>query len=191
MLPGLAYRISEFMLNRLKRSFSDHHPILLSLESGNNWGPKPFRCYDAWFLNPMLKDFLINEWRNIPDESLHNKLKALKAPLKAWKKEHFDHMESRIYDLESAIHELDRTSDTRDLDVLERARLSAAHCLLNQWLIRRERMWKQRARSYGFNMKDHNNKFFHASTIYKRKKNEILQTFINGRRVQGVTYLKY
>ena len=64
----------------LKRCFSDHNPLLLSLEASNNWGPKPFRCYDAWFLNPKLKGYLMNEWRNIPNESLHNKLKALKAP---------------------------------------------------------------------------------------------------------------
>ena len=45
----------------LKRSISDHNPLLLSLEDGINWGPKPFRCYDAWFLNPKLKGFLMNE----------------------------------------------------------------------------------------------------------------------------------
>ena len=40
-------------------------------------------------------------------------------------------------------------------------------------------------------MKDHNTKFFHASTIYKKKKkNEILQTYIDGRRVKGVSNLK-
>ena len=100
-------------------------------------------------------------------------------------------MENKISDLELAIHDLDRISDVRDLNDMERARLNAANCLLNQWLIKRERLWRQRARSYGFNMKDHNTKFFHASTIYKKKKNEILQTFINGRRVQGASNLKF
>ena len=99
-------------------------------------------------------------------------------------------MENKIHDLESAIHDLDKISDSRDLNEMESARLNAANCLLKQWLIKRERMWRQRARSYGFNMKGHNTKFFHASTIYKRKKNEILQIFINGNRVQGVSNLK-
>ena len=174
----------------LKRNFSNHHPLLLSLESPNNWGSKPFRCYDAWFLDPKLKAFLTNEWRNIPNESLHNKLKALKAPIKAWKKENFDHMDNKIEEFEAVIHDLDRISDTRDFNVLERARLNAANSFLNQWLIKRERIWRQRARSYGFNIKDHNTKFFHAATIYKKKKNEILHMFINGNRIQGVSYLK-
>ena len=73
----------------LQRSFSDHNPLLISLETETNWGPKPFRCYDAWFLNPKYKDFLIKEWKKFPDESLKNKLKFLKAPLKSWRRDHF------------------------------------------------------------------------------------------------------
>ena len=45
----------------LSRSSSDHNPLLLTMEDRKNWGPKPFRCYDAWFLNPYFKQFLINE----------------------------------------------------------------------------------------------------------------------------------
>ena len=54
----------------LHRSSSDHNPLLLTLEASDNWGPKPFRCFDAWFLNPNFKHFRINEWQNIPNESL-------------------------------------------------------------------------------------------------------------------------
>ena len=65
-------------------------------------------------------------------------------------------METKIHDLESAIHVLDRIFDSRDLNDMESARLNAANCLLNQWLIKRKRVWRQRARSYGFNMKVRN-----------------------------------
>ena len=99
-------------------------------------------------------------------------------------------MDNRISDMESVIHDLERSSDERELDDMERARLNAAYSVLHQWLIRREQIWRQRARTYGFNMKDHNMKFFHASTVFRRKKNEIIQTKINGRSVQGVSNLK-
>ena len=174
----------------LKRRSFDHNPLLLTLEATNNWGPKPFRCFDAWFLNPNFKQFLINEWQSLPNESLQNKLKILKAPLKAWKKENFDHMDDKISELESAIHVLEQTSDERDLNAMEKARLNVANSLLHQWSIRRERIWRQRARSYGFKLKDHNTKFFHASTVLKRKNNEIIQTNIKGRNIQGVANLK-
>ena len=121
---------------------------------------------------------------------MQNKLKILKAPLKTWKKENFDHMDDKISELEAVIHVLEKMSDIRDLNDMEMARLNAANSLLHQWLIRRERIWRQRARSYDFKMKDHNTKFFHASTLFKRKKNEIIQTNIKGRNIQGVSNLK-
>ena len=175
----------------LERSFSDHNPILLSLESESNWGPKPFRCYDAWFMNPKFKQFLISEWQNIPNAPLQHKLKFLKAPMKTWRKENFDSMDNKITNLESVIHELERASEIRTLNGMEIARLNAASTLLNQRLLRRERLWRQRARTYGFKMKDHNTKFFHAAATFKKKKKEILTTTINGTAFQGVSELKY
>ena len=174
----------------LNRGVSDHNPLLLMLEVYTNWGPKPFRCYDAWFLNPQFKCSLVSEWRNIPNVPLHNKLKILKVPLKTWRKENFDLMDNKISELEAVIHELENKSDVRMLNNMESARLKAANSLLHQWLVRRERVWRQRARTYGFNIKYHNTKFFHASTMFKRRKNEMVQIKINGRRVQGVANLK-
>ena len=141
-------------------------------------------------MNPKFKDFLINEWRNIPNESLHNKLKSLKAPIKTWRKENFDLMDSKISELKSVIHDLERISDDRDLNDMEMARLKATNCHLHMLILRRQRVWRQRARTYGFNMKDHNTKFFHASTIFRKKKNEIIRTNINGRSIHGVSNLK-
>ena len=99
-------------------------------------------------------------------------------------------MDNKISELESVIHELENRSDDRDLNEMERARLNAANSLLHQWPIKRERVWRQRARSYGFNLKDNNTRFVYASTIFKKKKKEIIQTIINGRNVQGVSNLK-
>ena len=156
-------------LKALSRSFSDHNPLLLVMNLCNDWGPNPFRCYDAWFLHPQFKHFIISEWRKIPNVSLHTKLKILKAPLRSWRRENFDHMNRKIADLETVIHDLDRKSDQRRLNIMEMARLNAANSTLHLWLIRRERTWRQRARTYGFNLKDHNTKFFHAATLFKKK----------------------
>ena len=98
-------------------------------------------------------------------------------------------MDNKFSELESVIHNLERVSDVRD--IIELTKLNAATSILHKWLIRRERVWRQRARFYGFNMKDHNTKFFHASIIFKKKKNEIIQTNINGKAVLGVSNLKY
>ena len=99
-------------------------------------------------------------------------------------------MDNKIAELESVVHNLERASDTRALNDMELARLNAASSILHQWLIRRERVWRQRARSYGFKMKDHNTKFFDAAATFKKKKKEILQTTINDKVVRGVSELK-
>ena len=174
----------------LCRSFSDHNPLLLMMHVCNNWSPKPFRCYDAWFLHPQFKRFIVNEWRNIPDVSLHTKLKLIKAPLKTWRRQNFDHMDNKIADLEMVIHELERKGERRMLDNIDMARLNATNNMLHQWLIRRERIWRQRARSYGFNMKDQNTKFFHAATLFKKKKQEITKIKINDRLIGGTQNIK-
>ena len=117
-------------------------------------------------------------------------MKILKTPLKYWRREHFDSMDNKIVDLEVVIHDLEKKGEERTLDVLEMARLKAANNTLHHWLIRRERIWRQKARTYGFNIKDHNIKFFHASAVFKRKKKEINQITIEGRRFSGVANLK-
>ena len=40
-------KFSFLKLMGLKRTSSDHNPLLLLLEDYHNWGPKPFRTYDA------------------------------------------------------------------------------------------------------------------------------------------------
>lgn len=89
-------------------------------------------------------------------------------------------MESKISGLERVIHELQKIGEVWQLDNLESARLSAAQNHLQSWLIRRERIWRQKARAYGFSSKDHNTKFFHANTILRRKRNEIAHLEIEG-----------
>ena len=163
---------------------------MLNLEDRYNWGPKPFRTFDAWFLNSNFKRFIRNEWANLPTVPLDEKMKILKGPMRRWSREHFDQLDNKISSLETAIHELEKLSDARTLCGMEKARLSAAQTLLQSCLIRRERIWRQKARSYGFKMKDHNTKFFIASTLLKRKKNEIVKTKVNGRCIQGISNLK-
>lgn len=86
---------------------SDHNPLFLSLVSSYNWGPKPFRTYDAWFLNPDFKRFIKDEWLNLPNLPLNRKLKSLKAPIRVWSRDKFDGMDKKINELELFIHHLE------------------------------------------------------------------------------------
>jgi endonuclease/exonuclease/phosphatase family protein len=180
----------DLRLEGLQRSFSDHNPLLLSLDRRLNWGPKPFRMYDCWFLHPEFKSFLSSEWENLPNVGIVTKLKALKGPLRAWSREKFAGMDHKIAQLEKEAHDLHMRRESRQSQAVELARLSAIQHHLSMWMIRRERFWRQKARTYGLSLKDHNSKFFHASTMIRRKRNEITQLMIDGRMVSGVEDLK-
>lgn len=58
-------KFSNMILLGKERSVSDHNPLVLLTDSLTNWGPKPFRRYDAWFMNPNFKNVIINEWQNL------------------------------------------------------------------------------------------------------------------------------
>ena len=180
-------KFPKLKLLGLKISCSDHNPLLLTLEDTYNWGP---RTFDAWFLNPKFKTFIRDEWQNLPPVALNDKLRILKGPLRSWSRDHFDLLDEKINKLETTIHDLDKLSDSRTLNNVEIAKLNAAQSLLQSSLIRKERIWRQKARTYGFKMKDHNTKLFMASTLFRRKKNEIVRLKVKGRAIQGISNLK-
>ncbi|KAL8507619.1 hypothetical protein ACS0TY_018234 [Phlomoides rotata] len=72
----------------LRRTVSDHCPIILGVKV-RDWGPKPFRCINAWFSHPNFKQFVSNKWVTYRVEGwgsfiVKEKLKLLKADLKEW-----------------------------------------------------------------------------------------------------------
>lgn len=180
----------NLVLRGEKRHLSDHNPLVLLLDDRTDWGPKPFRCFDAWFFNPSFKKFIVSEWRGLPQMSIMNKMKAIKGPLRTWSKDHFGQMEKKISELEVAIHEVDCLGESRPLTDIEQARLQAAQCLLQSWLIRKESIWRQKARSLGLNLKDRNTKFYHSTTIFRRKKKFIVSLRIDNRDISGIHALK-
>lgn len=73
---------------------------------------------------------------------------------------------------------------------MEKARLVIAEDHFQSWVVRRERIWRQKASSYGLSMKDYNTKFFHASIVIRRKRNEIVHLEINENNFHGMTNIK-
>lgn len=116
----------EMRLEGYKKGSSDHFPLILNIEDKLIWGPKPFRCYDSWFLHPDFKCFVSKEWKAPPNLNVFSKMKALKGSLKRWSIEKFGCMDNTILKLENAIHELQKLGETRQLNDVECARLRAS-----------------------------------------------------------------
>ncbi|XP_028083439.1 uncharacterized protein LOC114284691 [Camellia sinensis] len=113
----------KFKLWGLPRHISDHCPLLL-MEDERDWGPKPFKFYNAWLLHPSFASFLENVWLECQIDGsagviLQRKLQTLKLALKKWSKEVFGNVAEKIKEDESQLHSLDLMAEVRPLMEVE------------------------------------------------------------------------
>ncbi|XP_071728393.1 uncharacterized protein [Rutidosis leptorrhynchoides] len=158
----------------LVRHLSDHCPILFKDEE-RNFGPKPFKVFDAWFNEEGVDDVVSDAWKtsvpevNRKDCVFRNRLKNVKTALKNWCNGKFDRL-----DLEIKHHK----ATTIQLE------LKAESCVLNEdeldkWKNSRKTwfekekikvdMLKQKACVKWILNADENTKFFHS--VIRRRNN--------------------
>ena len=99
---------------------SDHCAIVVK-SSVKDWGPRPFRTIDAWFMEPGFKEFVKEKWcsYNVQGNSiskLKDKLKLLKADLKEWNKNVYGCLETKKKKILRQIEDLDVNDDNNFLE---------------------------------------------------------------------------
>jgi len=75
------------------REVSDHYAIMVK-SMDKDWGPKPFRTIDAWFMERGFGEMVKNNWNSYSVQGnafvkFKEKLKCLKGDLKFWNKDVF------------------------------------------------------------------------------------------------------
>ncbi|GMI75114.1 hypothetical protein HRI_001180700 [Hibiscus trionum] len=100
----------QIVQNLLDKSLSDHNAIHLSVEKVD-WGPKPFRVFNSWFLE---KDFektvvnaLSNQKRRNKATKIGGLIKGTKEAIKGWSKKRGRDFQKLIPVLERQISELE------------------------------------------------------------------------------------
>jgi len=82
----------------LRREVSDHCAMVVkSVEK--DWGPKPFRTIDAWFLERGFSRIVQDKWRSYSVQGygltkIKEKLKLLKSDLKSWNRDVFGNLDT-------------------------------------------------------------------------------------------------
>ena len=152
---------------------SDHCPILLDTQPADHYLPRPFRFEAAWTRDTKCFGIIDEAWKEEVAGSdllkLCTKQLNTQMALKKWNKEVFGHCQRRIDVLLTKIQEIQKEDGTEE-NCRKEAHLQAE---LNEWLLRNEILWKQKSREVWLKEGDKNSKFFHLSTIIRRRRNSI------------------
>ncbi|XP_059440565.1 uncharacterized protein LOC132173020 [Corylus avellana] len=161
------------LVNHFPATQSDHCPILISTDGSYRNLPKPF-CFEAfWIRDQSSHSVVAQAWlaevEGSPAFSLSRKWKSTKSALKFWNQHHFGHIQYKIKALMSDISVIQSSSHSPG----NAARETILQNELQEQLLREEVLWKQKSRELWLTCTDLNTKFFHASTVCRRRYNSI------------------
>ncbi|GKU96029.1 hypothetical protein SLEP1_g9310 [Rubroshorea leprosula] len=168
----------------LKRSISDHCPILLKNQKVD-WGPKPFKFFDVWMERLGFEKLIQDSWSSTKIHGwkgyiLKEKLKRLKGALKNWSRNYMVEIDKKISTAEDKIAELDRKGERQRLTVGEVQARKEAFAELSKNVRIKNRMWHQKARRMWLREGDANTAFYHKCIKSRLMKNEINCIMVNG-----------
>ncbi|KAK8368557.1 hypothetical protein V6Z11_A01G049800 [Gossypium hirsutum] len=167
-------KIKDLQQLGLKRSVSDHIPILLA-DAEFDWDPRPFKFINGWLKKKGCTDLIEKEWINMKclDGQIARKLRKLKGVLRKWNGNNCNMLEDNIVEHEERIKELDVISEQRRLSEGEMEELTRLNSDVWNALKFKELLWRQKSRMMWFKEGDANTKFFHRAVKIKAKRRTI------------------
>ncbi|KAL5719042.1 hypothetical protein ACHQM5_011876 [Ranunculus cassubicifolius] len=152
---------------------SDHCPIMLNSDPNSESGPKPFRFQAMWTSHVDYPNIIADSWNlSYPLDSflgLISKLKNTKINLRSWNYKVFGNLGRNISLIHSALDTLQRAPPTKN-NLNESKMLQTK---LEELPLCEEIFWKQKSRDKWIDVGERNTKFFHATTLCRRKRNRI------------------
>ncbi|XP_021826800.1 uncharacterized protein LOC110767533 [Prunus avium] len=167
------HNFPEAFVRHLPRVKSDHCPLLISLQSSHLpcANVKPFRFQAMWLLHPTFRSFVAEKWADCTGNILQI-TKDLSIALVDWNKDVFGSLFRNKKVLLARIGGIQKALCRRYspfLVDLEKDLASDYQALLDQ----EELFWLQKSRNTWLREGDRNTKFFHLSTIIRRRRNKL------------------
>ncbi|KAG7534372.1 Endonuclease/exonuclease/phosphatase superfamily [Arabidopsis thaliana x Arabidopsis arenosa] len=165
-------KYQEATVTHLPLFSSDHAPLHIQLcpEGRKDPSRRPFRFEAAWMKHESFKALLEASWDNtLTTQAALEKLRIL---LKSWNKEVFGDVQRRKEKLMNeikVIQDLLEVNQTNDLLREEEEKIKEFDVVLEQ----EEMIWYQKSREKVIVAGDRNTRFFHTSTIIRRRRNKI------------------
>ena len=163
----------EAFVSHLTRTHSDHCPLLLSLDlPAQDFRPRPFRFEKMWLSHPSFPTVVHNAWEEF--ENVYTRAAILFTDrVTAWNRDTFGnlfHRKKRVLARLSGAQKALASNPTPFLWNLERDLLAEYNSILDQ----EQEFWALKSRVNWLIDGDRNNKFFHISTLVRRRRNKIL-----------------
>ncbi|XP_058776653.1 uncharacterized protein LOC131650973 [Vicia villosa] len=178
------------------RDISDHRPVWIK-SSNLDWGPKPFKVFNAWFQHKDFLGFVKTAWDSFQVRGkkyfvIREKFRMLKEKLIWWNKHVFGWIDLKIDDGVEELNELETDlaigGDSLNPVEMEKRRVAAVGIWQNLHL--KESMLKQKSRQKWIQEGDLNTKFFHASLKARNRRNSMISLHTGSGVVDNVDQIK-
>ncbi|GKU98648.1 hypothetical protein SLEP1_g11622 [Rubroshorea leprosula] len=178
----------------LSRTVSDHCPILLK-HKHIDWGPKPFKFFNAWFQQEGCMELVKEVWGSANIQGwagfqLKEKLKLTKEALKRWSKTLLPVIDAKIDKATTEIAQIDKKGE--EVQLLEEEIIKRREDFLLLWesMKSKESMLQQKSRKAWLNLGDANTSFFHKCIKGRWRRNEMTSIQIKGTQILCASRMK-
>ncbi|XP_061368719.1 uncharacterized protein LOC133311659 [Gastrolobium bilobum] len=157
----------------LPRLFSDHCPVLVRLEKEEvGWRERPFRFLASWQADPRFSNLIKANWNQATN--LYDGFHSFTPVLKDWNKNVFgfiQHKKNKIIARLDGIQKQSSSHPSRHFEKLEAKLRKELSDILDQ----DEQLWHQKSKGDWIRDGDRNTRFYHTSTLIRRKRNKVLK----------------
>uniref|UniRef100_A0A2N9G9R7 Reverse transcriptase domain-containing protein n=1 Tax=Fagus sylvatica TaxID=28930 RepID=A0A2N9G9R7_FAGSY len=152
---------------------SNHAPLVINSHEDIPNGPKPFRFEEAWTRDSncsmVIKKSWVDRLRSPPQQSLFIRIRNVKVQLKWWNKFVFGSIQSRVTKVKDELERVQALDATLENGIKEE-KLQKEY---DECLRREELLWRQKSRVTWLTTSGLNTKFFHITTLVRRRRNQI------------------
>lgn len=160
-------------VQHLTANNSDHNPVLLRLWMENGNRARPFRFEAMWTRAKDSRIVVKNAWQEkivgSKQFTFSGKIKKTKKELKEWNLKSFGNCYRKIDQMQQEIDAIQQCEPS--LENLNKEKILQTQ--LDEELLRQDLLLRQKSRELWVREGDMNTKFFHLSTVIRRRKNQI------------------
>ncbi|TQD71025.1 hypothetical protein C1H46_043451 [Malus baccata] len=152
---------------------SDHCPLIIQREPKRASGKRPFRFQSVWVKEVECVNLVEQCWAKPVGGTVLGRWTArindCRTQLQRWSRRKFKMRQHEIEQLTCQLGELQLNWGDHEEEINTKSRM------LDQLMAQEESVWKQRSRIKWLQDGDANTKFFHQSTMQRRRRNQVLK----------------